>query len=81
MTASQETIASSDDIDAIDVLGMLIWRTRNPGKVPPAFMCLSADARTANRQLADQTIQAVRDQECVRKKARAAGNPRAFFAE
>jgi hypothetical protein len=78
---SEETISSPDAIDAIDVLGGLIWRMQNPDTIPPAFMCMSAEARSANRRLAEDTIVAVRDQERVRDQARAAGNPRAFFAE
>lgn len=81
MTRSQETIASVDDIDAIDVLGGLIWRMQNRNTVPPAFLCMNAEARAANRKLAESTIATVREQERIREKARAAGNPRAFFAE
>jgi hypothetical protein len=81
MPCCQETIASPEDIDAVDVLGGLIWRMQNRTTVPPAFMCMSAEARAANRKLAADTIATVREQERIREKARAAGNPRAFFAE
>lgn len=76
-----QEIRTADDIDAVDVLGGLLWRMKNSNTIPPAFMCMSAEARAENRKLAEDIIEKVREQERIREKARAAGNPRAFFAE
>lgn len=76
---SVELNASIEDIDAVDVLGMLVWRMQNPGSIPPAFLCLSKEARGRNRQLAANTVETVRAEERQRQEARDAGNPRAFF--
>lgn len=73
--------SSEDEITAEDVLGALVWRFKNPGHVPPRILCMSAEARQRNRDLARETIEGVRQNERDAETMRTAGDPRAFFME
>ena len=71
--------ADVEVITLADAFGMLMWRMKNPGTVPPRILCLSEEARACYKDLALNLLQQVKRDEQAAKRAREAGNPRAFF--
>lgn len=68
-----------EDITALDVLGMMVRRTK-PG-ISPCLLVMSNEARAEIRAMGSEWVDKYKRSETEMKTAREAGNPRAFFIE
>lgn len=69
-----------DDITALDVLGMMVRKSRD-ASIPPCLLCMSDEARAEIRALGSELVEKYKQAEANMKQLRDAGNPRAFFIE
>jgi hypothetical protein len=68
----------TQDITAIDVLGMMAHKARSKD-IPPCLLCMSDEARAEVRALGCKALEDYRSFEESLKNMRNDGNPRAFF--